>query len=729
MRDLRGSFAPPCVLPRRDFGVVSVLFGIVPRMMINEIDGVDWESMGHAYGPASDVPGWLRGMASADPGARNEAFSDFYNAAHHQGDVYPCTAASLPFLFDMADSPATPDRGSVIGLLLSIGRESLDMDPEWVHFTPDGTESRAHVDALAVIGGRAEAFARWVADPDQEVRRPAIEGLGLVLDDSARAVEVLRSLLPRSGVVERLLVVRTVATVALRDATVHGAAAGWLDALAGDAAEVPEVRLAALVHRARCAPGEIGDAVVLAAVGLLRRITPGETGGEDDASCRAGAEPGVAAGPAPSPGVPPQVAAAFEDLERHGRVHAPTTSLLDAFHTLLGDRVLERTTLLAEQLCSADPGVRYDAIRMARELIGQWRGDHSGLVVLLGGCLLPEDAYTAAAAAEALGSLGPLGEPAREALASYVEAARAEHGPRVWAARERLIRRAHQEAVRALARMGDLRALPCVLAALDEGTDAWRAVQVAGHLGGAAGDLTPRLSKLLAEVDFADASQSMSAGALVSALKELADPQAAAALTGAVTAAVREEQWHTAAAALNALASLDRGAAFAVEAVRPLADAQDVTVRAAATAALWELQGDAAGVVPRLVELLDTHQQSEAVEVLGRTGPAAAPALPRLRKMLTAGYEWTRVYAAAALWDIGGDAEAPAVETLLAAWAENDATSNHVLACLSRMGQAARPALPRVRKELTLLRRSGRFRSISNDEELLAACRSITASF
>ncbi|MFF2538739.1 hypothetical protein [Streptomyces cyaneofuscatus] len=144
-------------------------------MMINEIDSVDWESMGHAYGPASDVPGWLRGMASADPGVRDEAFSDFYSAAHHQGDVYPCTAASLPFLFEMADSPATPDRGSVIELLLSIGRASLDKDPEGVYAAVDGTESRAHVDALAVMGGRAEAFVRWVRDPDLLVRRPTIK--------------------------------------------------------------------------------------------------------------------------------------------------------------------------------------------------------------------------------------------------------------------------------------------------------------------------------------------------------------------------------------------------------------------------------------------------------------------------------------------------------------------------------------------------------------------------
>ncbi|MGQ4490263.1 HEAT repeat domain-containing protein [Streptomyces sp. SAS_281] len=502
-------------------------------MTINEIDSVDWASMSHAYGPASDVPGWLRGMVSPESGVRDEAFSDFYSAAHHQGDVYPCTAASLPFLFEMADSPATPDRGSVIELLLSIGQECLGRDPEAVYFTPDGTESRAHVEALAVIGERAEVFVRWVRDPDEEVRRPAIEGLGLFLADGARALEVLRSLLPGSGMVQRLLVVRAVASVALRDAVVHGAAAGWLEDLAGDTTQVPEVRLAALVHRVRCTLGELGDAVVPVAVGLIREIAPEETSGNDDAPCGAEPEPDVAAGTALSSGVPPQVAAAFEDLERYGRVHAPTSSLLESLHTVLDNRVLERTALLTEQLCSADPGVRYDAIGMARKLIGQWRGDCTGLVVLIAGCLLPEDPYTSAAAAEALGALVPVSEPAREALAAYIEAARAEHGPDVWAARERLVRHAHQEAVRALASLGDPRALDCVLEALDGGTDAWRAVQVAGHLGEAAGDLTPRLSKLLADVDFSDASQSMTANALVSALRELGDPAAAPGVAGA----------------------------------------------------------------------------------------------------------------------------------------------------------------------------------------------------
>ncbi|MEV0493915.1 hypothetical protein [Streptomyces atratus] len=132
--------------------------------------------------------------------------------------------------------------------------------------------------------------------------------------------------------------------------------------------------------------------------------------------------------------------------------------------------------------------------------------------------------------------------------------------------------------------------------------------------------------------------------------------------------------------------------------------------------------------LPRLNDLLDSYRHHEAADVLGRIGPPAETALPRLRKMLTASYEWTRVHAAAALWDIGGEAEAPlVVQTLLAAWDENDATSNHVLACLNRMGPVAAPALPRIRAELAFPRRSGRFRSIENDQELQDTCRAIVA--
>ncbi|GAA4983095.1 hypothetical protein GCM10025734_04810 [Kitasatospora paranensis] len=258
------------------------------------------------------------------------------------------------------------------------------------------------------------------------------------------------------------------------------------------------------------------------------------------------------------------------------------------------------------------------------------------------------------------------------------------------------------------------------MTALDTDTDAWRAVQVAGHLPQAAGELLPGLSRRLADADLARDWPWSDACALIAALRRLGDPAAVPALIAAVTASVRQEQWRGAAAALHALARFGTDAACALETVRPLADAEDPDLRLAATEALWALERDPAGAVPRLTDLLDTHKQHNAVDALGRIGAPATAALPRLRQMLRAGYDWTRVHAAVAIYEIGGPAEVEVVlPVLLEAWEKNDSTANRVLECLQRMGPAVAPALPRIRAELALARRSGGyFTSVEDDEAL-----------
>lgn len=700
--------------------------------MIDEraLDAIDWSSMHHAYGAADEVPVWLRDMASPDAETRRKAVSHFYSAVHHQGDVYASTTASLPFLFALADDPATPDRAAIVRLLVSIGAHAVERcGYDYV----DGPDYKG---SALVVRERADAFVSYARDDDRLVRRAAIEGLGLFVDDAARAAALLRDRLPaEDGTEERLLVVETTATLALRLPAAREAATAWLDAVASDEALDPATRLAALVHGARCAPERIVAGTMPRAVGLLRLSTPApETGTADEAAgsgtggCRCTAPEEPEAPAEASPNAPPQVVAAFEDLDRHNRTHSPLTSLLRTFHKVLDFRVADRTALVTEQIASPDPAVRHDAIRMAKELMGAWRGDHSALVTQLAGCLLPGHSYTAAEAAEALGALSPIAEPAREALAAYVIALREAHGPEVWAAPCPLLRRAHQQSVTALARLGDMRALPCLLTALDGGVDAWRAVQVAGHLAPAADRLVPRLCRHLTAEDPSSEWADMSTKALLSALARLGDPAAVPAITAMATASARHGQWRTTASALKALAAFGTGAAPALEAVRVLAQADDPSVRTAAAAALWAAEGDPATVVPLLDGLLDGHGNREAADALARIGPPAARALPRLRNMLTADYEWTRAHAASALWDIGGPAEAPVVvRTLLAAWEENDATSNLVLACFDRMGPAAGEALPHVREELTRTRRSGRFRDVGHDEELQRMCRTVLA--
>ncbi|MER6518664.1 hypothetical protein ABT246_17685 [Streptomyces sp. NPDC001553] len=454
------------------------------------------------------------------------------------------------------------------------------------------------------------------------------------------------------------------------------------------------------------------------------------TGASDGASCRSGTGDRTCTVVLPTPadqGVPPQIAAAFEDLARDNLVHAPTTSLPHTLHEVLNSRASERTELLAEQLRSPDPATRHDAIRMTRNLIASWRGDHTRHLLLLADCLLPHDPYTAAAAAEALGSMAAVAEPAREPLASYVTANRTTHGHDAWASPHPLLRRAHQEAVLALATLGDERSLPDLLTALDADTDAWRVVNVADRLPTAAPQLVPRLIRRLASAEVSANRPDFSVNGLASALAALGDTSAAPVLTDTLRAAVRHKQWRTAAHVLGALASFGPLAATALATIRPLADAEDVDLRAAATVALWDLERSPADSVPRLRLLLDTHRDLDAVEVLGRIGPPTAAALPHLRKMLDDQDPWTRVHSATALWKMGGAAHAGVVvHTLLRAWQDNDATSTQVLTCLNSMGEAARPALPRLREALARTRCGGpSWGGIGPDEEQQSACRAL----
>ncbi|MFI1075981.1 HEAT repeat domain-containing protein [Streptomyces puniciscabiei] len=148
-------------------------------------------------------------------------------------------------------------------------------------------------------------------------------------------------------------------------------------------------------------------------------------------------------------------------------------------------------------------------------------------------------------------------------------------------------------------------------------------------------------------------------------------------------------------------------------------------------AALWVVGGDLAEVMPLLLSLLDdriTFRISDAADVLGEIGPPASAALPRLRGLLTHDYEWVRVHCAAALWENGGQAEAPAVlDALLQATAQNPASAKHVVACLDRMGPLAAPALPLLREQLGMPRCGGRFKSIDHDEELQRVSRTLIA--
>lgn len=705
---------------------MSVPPGMV-AIMLDGLHDIDWASMDHAYGSAEEVPALLAAMRSPDAAERRAAFDRYYSAVHHQGSVYPPTAASLPFLFELVADRATPDRAAVVTLLVSIGRETMewafedeDEDGNEIEYCPP----MGYGQARTFLRERGGTFVELVRDPDPDVRLAAIPGLGLFLDDADRAAEVLRErLTAERGTLARLWIADTAATLALRLPEAAQPVRTWLAGIAADPAQDPTTRLAALVQQSRCAPDDIGEDVVPTAVALLRATfralpaTPIRT------------VPSHHSTTASNDTVPPQIIAAFEDLDRHSRVYALTTTLLRTFHEALGARVPERTTVLAEQLRSPDPGTRLDAVRMSGELIRAWRGDHTRLLLLVADQLALDEEEVAAEAAAVLESCHLVAAPAREALATLTAAQRAAHGPDVWAAPDARLRRCHQQAVRALARLGDARALPSLLTALDSGVDAWRAVEVVRHLPQASDQLTPRLNDHLRRVDLSQERDEMSTNALLSALAGLGDPAAIPVVLDTLRAAVLHKRHGVTRSALQALRAFGPAAADARDTIRALTTSTDAQVGPAAVAALWAVGGDRAEVMPHLLRMLDdsiTFRVSDAADLLAEMGPPASAALPRLRELLTHTYEWVRVHCASALWAIGGETEASAVlETLLQAMTQNPATANHVVNCLARMGTHAAPALPLLREAMAQPRRGGRFQNIEHDEELQRVSRTL----
>jgi hypothetical protein len=246
--------------------------------------------------------------------------------------VYPVTAAGLGFLVELAAVGVTPGRAGVVTLLVSIGGEVLERG-----FEEDGTvieyaplrDARRGVVFLRECGGQ---FAGFACDSVLDVCLAAVGGLGVFLDDAGQAAAVLRGrLVAEDGVAAWLRTVEAAATLALRFPAASHQVAGWLAVLVAGPVQDSATRLAALVQLARCAPDEIGEDVVPAAVGLLRET--------------ARALPVRPIAPAPSPpaalqdAMAPQIAAAFAGLDHHTRVDASTTDLLRTFHEVLGARV------------------------------------------------------------------------------------------------------------------------------------------------------------------------------------------------------------------------------------------------------------------------------------------------------------------------------------------------------------------------------------------------------
>ncbi|MET9591451.1 PBS lyase [Streptomyces sp. NPDC006516] len=696
--------------------------------MFRGIDEVDWASMEHAYGPADDVPGLLHGLASEDPAERESALDGMYGAVHHQGDVYACTLACIPFLFELAVDPGIRDRGGIVELLTSIGGIDLDEEDEdgLDELDEDEIEGVAnYAMAAAAVSAGSAVFFELVADGDPGVRLAAPLALATLHERPDRVLALLRERLPVEADDEvRLALVEAAGRIALRHRRLGTQAADWLSRLAAEAYS-PGLRLAALAQLARCAPDALPGDVVRLVSGLLRELRSGPVRSEPAAAKPPAGEDGPA-----DRATAPTLVGQLRELaseESAGRSAPWAADLLRTLHSGLDDRVDDRTALLTDQLGSPDPWQRVDAVRMSGGLIRAWRGSYEGLVRLIGAQLEDPEPRLADAASHVLEELFGLAAPAADALAGRVAS-----DPSAWVREWAGGPPGLGSAVKALAGLGDARALPALASALERPEvphDTGFAIRC---LGDAAAPLAGTLRRRLAEVGL-DESAYDRASPLLTGLTALrageAAPEVLRVLRGAPE--YRGEWLRT--AAVRALASFGPAAGCAVPELRRLILRPGTGAATEAAEALWAVTGDAEEVLPVLTEGLRADRAREslaAASALGALGPLAAAAAPRLRALLSHEELWLRVEAAIALWEVSGRTT-DVVPVLLSAWERNRHVRVRVAECLALMGPggAGSDATRVLRAELLSVRRhnamDGGYGSHDTyrDEKLLALCR------
>lgn len=621
--------------------------------MLTGIEEVDWASLGHAYGPADDVPELLRGLASADPAERETALDGMYGAVHHQGDVYDSTLACIPFLLELVADPVVQDRGSLVELLTSIGGIELDDDEELDELDPGEEEfipAANYAMAAAAIAAGADVFLGLVSDPDPEVRLAAPCALASLHPEPRRVLTLLRERLTVERDTEvRLALVAALGRIALRHASLRGEIVDWLGWLAR-AAHDPGLRLAALAQRARCAPGDIPDDVVPWVTGLLEEIRT---------TAHASAAPGAEGSRQAAPTLIGQVR---ELLEEHaaGRPAPWTEELLRTLHAALDDRVDDRIALILAQLRSPDWGQRSDAIWLCGGLMRIWRGRYEEVVRLVGDQLHDPEPRLREAATSFLERLFELGAPAADALAARLATGAGQGagpwsgstpgsrsgsgsgaGPRAGAwsggrGQHAFVGRSGRDgALLALARAGDTRAVPLLARALEEGEVRRELLYAMDGLGPSAAMLAPLLRRRLADVEL-DERLYDRAAPLLYALAAVRGGQAVPEVLRVLRGAPANRRDWVREAALRTLAAFGPAARDAVPDMRRLLAAESASVATTAARALWAAEGDVREVLAALERWLGPGasgaERCAAAQALGEIGPAAAAVAPADRK-------------------------------------------------------------------------------------------------
>lgn len=216
--------------------------------MLENLDTIDWKSLTHAYGEASDVPKLIRALASDHAGKREGALDALFSTIWHQGTVYPASVHAVPFLIELVGAEGQEDLPAILELLahLATGSSYLDAHQHLEVFAEEraapGFTDRVAEELTFVRAAKAAVlrgvgvYARRLRHHEPAVRIAAAYLLGLCPDERARSS--LRAAIED----EAEPAVRAVAAFAL-GSVADDAMVPDVRALLSDPSEHPAVRL------------------------------------------------------------------------------------------------------------------------------------------------------------------------------------------------------------------------------------------------------------------------------------------------------------------------------------------------------------------------------------------------------------------------------------------------------------------------------------------------------
>ncbi|MDC0722628.1 HEAT repeat domain-containing protein [Nannocystis bainbridge] len=147
--------------------------------MLANLDAIDWKSLRHAYGEASDVPKLIRALVSDHPGKREGALDALFSTIWHQGSVYSASPAAVPFLLELLEAEGQEDLPAILELLAHLATGTPDEDAE--------PAANPAVAAREAVSRGMPVYARQLVHSEPAVRVAAAYLLGLFAVEEARA--------------------------------------------------------------------------------------------------------------------------------------------------------------------------------------------------------------------------------------------------------------------------------------------------------------------------------------------------------------------------------------------------------------------------------------------------------------------------------------------------------------------------------------------------------------